>query len=97
MCRGLNILPHQWCWLVLLENEVAFWRDVDAQEVVDGAGDGVAEDGGVADAQLEVLFCVEEGRLDEDGCASQHGEVGIDLDAAVQRLLHDGRERVAPR
>lgn len=83
-----------------------------AQELVDGAGDGVAEDGGVADEQLEVFLCVEEGCLDEDGWhgrAPQDGEVGVDLDAAVrealvnvadgavQGLLHGGRERVAPR
>lgn len=83
-----------------------------AQELVDGAGDGVAEDGGVADEQLEVLLRVEEGRLDEDGGhgrAPQHREVGCRLDAAVrealvdaadgapERLLHRRRERVAPR
>lgn len=83
-----------------------------AQELVDGAGDGVAEDSGVTDEQLEVFLCVEEGCLDEDGWhgrAPQHGEVGVDLDAAVrealvdvadgavQGLLHGGRERVAPR
>ena len=83
-----------------------------AQELVDGAGDGVAEDGGVADEQLEVLLRVEEGRLDEDGGhgrAPQHREVGRRLDAAVRErfvdaadgapeaLLHRRRERVAPR
>lgn len=107
-----HIPPHQWCWLVLFENEVALRRDVGAQELVDGAGDGVAEDGGVADEQLEVRLRVEEGRLDEDGGhgrAPQHREVGVDLDAAVrealvdaadgapERLLHRRRERVAPR
>lgn len=82
-----------------------------AQELVDGAGDGLAEDGGVLRQQEEVLVIVEEGGLDEDGGhggAAQHGEVGVDLDAAVgealveaadgavHRLLHDGRESVAP-
>ena len=107
-----HIPPHQRCGLVFFENEVALWRDVGAQELVDGAGDGVAEDGGVADEQLEVLFRVEEGRLDEDGGhgrAPQHREVGRRLDAAVwealvdaadgapERLLHRRRERVSPR
>lgn len=109
--RG-HIPPHQRCWLVFFENEIALRRDVGAQELVDGAGDGVAEDGGVADEQLEVLLRVEEGRLDEDGGhgrAPQHREVGRRLDAAVrealvdaadgapERLLHRRRERVAPR
>lgn len=66
-----------------------------AQELVDGAGDGVAEDGGVADEQLEVLLRVEEGRLDEDGGhgrAPQHREVGVDLDAAIREALVDAAD-----
>ena len=81
------------------------------EELVDAARDGLAEDGGVVEQQLDILVVVKEGGLDEDGGhggAPQHGEVGIDLDAAVgeslveaadgpvQGRLHDGREAVAP-
>ena len=81
------------------------------QELVDATRDGLAEDGGVVEQQPDILIVVEEGGLDEDsghGGAPQHGEVGVDLDAAVgealveaadgpvQGLLHDGREAVAP-
>lgn len=81
------------------------------QELVDATRDGLAEDGGVVEQQPDILVIVEEGGLDEDGGhggAPQHGEVGIDLDAAVRESLvesadsavhgrlHDGREAVAP-
>lgn len=81
------------------------------QELVDAARDGLSEDGGVVEQQPDILIVVEEGSLNEDGGhgrAPQHSEVGVDLDAAVgeglveaadgpvQRLLHDGREAVAP-
>lgn len=81
------------------------------EKLVDATRDGLAEDGGVVNQQPDILIVVEEGGLDEDGGhggAAQHGEVGIDLDAAVReslvdaadgpvhRLLHDGREAVAP-
>ena len=81
------------------------------EELVDATRDGLAEDGGIVEQQLDVLIVVEEGGLDEDGGhggAPQHGEVGVDLDAAVgerlveatdgpvHRLLHDGRKAVAP-
>lgn len=81
------------------------------EELVDAARDGLAEDGRIVEQQPDVLIVVEEGGLDEDGGhggAPQHGEVGIDLDAAVgeslveaadsavQGLLHDGREAMAP-
>ena len=64
-----------------------------------------------AHLEPDILIVVEEGSLDEDGGhgrAPQYSEVGVDLDAAVgerlvetadgpvQRLLHDGREAVAP-
>lgn len=82
------------------------------EELVDAARDGLAEDGGVVEQQPDILVVVEEGGLDEDGGhgrAPQHGEVGVDLDAAVGEALveaadsavhgrlHDGREAVAPR
>ena len=81
------------------------------QELVDATRDGLPEDGGVVKQQPDILIVVEEGGLDEDGGhggAPQHGEVGVDLDAAVgeslveaadsavQGLLHDGREAMAP-
>lgn len=83
-----------------------------SEEPIDATRDGLAEDGGVVEQQPDILIVVEEGSLDEDGGhggAPQDGEVGIDLDAAVgeglveaadgavHRLLHDGRESVAPR
>lgn len=83
-----------------------------SEELVDAACDGLSEDGGIVEQQSDILVVVEEGSLDEDGGhggAPQDGEVGIDLDAAVgeglveaadgavHRLLHDGRESVAPR
>lgn len=82
-----------------------------SEELVDAARDGLAEDGGVVEQQPDILVVVEEGGLDEDsghGGAPQHGEVGVDLDAAVGEALveaadsvvhgrlHDGREAVAP-
>ena len=81
------------------------------EELVDATRDGLAENGRIVEQQPGVLIVVEEGGLDEDGghgSASQHGEVGVDLDAAVgeslveaadsavQGLLHDGREAMAP-
>ncbi len=81
------------------------------EELVDATRDGLAEDGGVVEQQPDILIVVEEGGLDEDGGhggAPQHGEVGVDFDAAVgealveaadgpvHRLLHDGREAMAP-
>lgn len=81
------------------------------EEPIDTTRDGLSEDGGVVEQQPDVLVVVEEGGLDEDGghgSAPQDGEVGIDLDAAVRetlvettdspvhRLLHDGREAMAP-
>ena len=82
------------------------------EKLVDAARDGLSEDGGVVEQQPDILIVVEEGGLDEDGGhggAPQHGEVGVDLDAAVgealveatdcpvHRCLHDGRKAVAPR
>lgn len=82
-----------------------------SEELVNAARDGLAKDGGVLEQQPDILIVVEEGGLDEDGGhgrAPQHGEVGVDLDAAVgeslveaadsavQGLLHDGREAMAP-
>lgn len=82
-----------------------------SEELVNAARDGLAKDGGVLEQQPDILIVVEEGGLDEDGGhgrAPQHGEVGVDLDAAVgeslveaadsavQGLLHDGCEAMAP-
>lgn len=106
-----DIAPEHGGGLGFRVDQLTFGGDVGAQELVDGAGDGVAEDGGVLRKQEEVLVIVEEGGLDEDGGhggAAQHGEVGVDLDAAVgespveaadgavYRPLHDGREPVPP-
>ena len=82
-----------------------------SEKLIDATRDGLTEDGGVVKQQPDILIVVEEGGLDEDsghGGAPQHGEVGVDLDAAVgeglvetadgpvQGLLHDGREAMAP-
>lgn len=106
-----DVAPEHGGGLGFRVDQLAFGGDVGAQELVDGAGDGLAKDGGVLRQQEEVLVIVEKGGLDEDGGhggAPQHGEVGVDLDAAVgealveaadgavHRLLHDGREAVAP-
>ena len=81
------------------------------EELVDAARDGLAKDGGVVKQQPDVFIVIEEGGLDEDsghGGAPQHGEVGIDLDAAVGEALveaadgpvhgclYDGRKAMAP-
>lgn len=97
--------------LILLVDQLPLGRDMCAQELVDAACDGLSEDGGVVEQQPDILIVVEKGGLDEDGGhggAPQHGEVGVDLDAAVGEglveaadgavhgRLHDGREAVAP-
>lgn len=103
--------PEHWSGLILFVDQLPLGRDMCPQELVDAARDGLTEDGGVVEQQPDILIVVEEGGLDEDGGhgrAPQHGKVGIDLDTAVgeslveaadgpvQRLLHDGREAVAP-
>ena len=105
------ISPEHRSGLILFVDQLPLGRDMRPQELVDATRDGLAEDGGVVEQQPDILVIVEEGGLDEDGGhggAPQHGEVGIDLDAAVgerlveaadgpvQGLLHDGREAVAP-
>lgn len=106
------IPPEHWSRLILFVDQLPFGRDMCPEELVDAARDGLAKDGGIVEQQSDILVVVEEGGLDEDGGhgrAPQHGEVGVDLDAAVgealveaadgpvQGLLHDGREAMAPR
>lgn len=103
--------PEHWSGLILFVDQLPLGRDMCPQELVDAARDGLTEDGGVVEQQPDILIVVEESSLNEDGGhgrAPQHGEVGVDLDAAVgeglveaadgavQGLLHDGREAVAP-
>lgn len=97
--------------LFFLVDQLPLGRDMCPQELIDATRDGLSEDGGVVEQQPDILIVVEEGSLDEDGGhgrAPQHGEVGVDLDAAVGEglveaadgavhgCLHDGREAVAP-
>lgn len=97
--------------LFFLVDQLSLGCDVCPQKLVDAARDGLAEDGGIVEQQPDIFIVVKEGGLDEDGGhggAPQHSEVGVDLDAAVgeglveaadgsvHRLLHDGREAVAP-
>lgn len=103
------ISPEHRSGLILFVDQLPFGRDMCPEELVDATRDGLAEDGRIVEQQPDILIVVEEGGLDEDGGAPQHGEVGIDLDAAVgealveaadgpvHRLLHDGREAMAPR
>ena len=105
------IPPEHWSGLILFVDQIPLGRDMCPEEPIDTTRDGLSEDGGVVEQQPDVLVVVEEGGLDEDGGhggAPQHGEVGIDLDAAVGESLveaansavhgrlHDGREAVAP-
>lgn len=105
------ISPEHRSGLILFVDQLPFGRDMCSEELVNAARDGLAKDGGVLEQQPDILIVVEEGGLDEDGGhgrAPQHGEVGVDLDAAVgeslveaadsavQGLLHDGREAMAP-
>lgn len=105
------IPPEHWSGLFLFVDQLPLGRDMCPEELVDATCDGLAKDGGVVEQQPDILIVVEEGGLDEDGGhgrAPQHGEVGVDLDAAVgeglvetadgpvQGLLHDGREAMAP-
>lgn len=106
------ISPEHRSGLILFVDQLPFGRDMCPEKLIDSTRDGLAEDGGVVEQQPDILVVVEEGGLDEDGGhgrAPQHGEVGIDLDAAVretlveaadgavQGCLHDGREAMAPR
>lgn len=106
------ISPEHRSGLIFFVDQIPLGRDMCSEELVDAACDGLSEDGGIVEQQSDILVVVEEGSLDEDGGhggAPQDGEVGIDLDAAVgeglveaadgavHRLLHDGRESVAPR
>lgn len=106
------ISPEHRSGLILFVDQLPLGRDMCSEELIDATRDGLAEDGGVVEQQPDILIVVEEGGLDEDGGhggAPQHGEVGIDLDAAVgeglveaadgpvQGFLHDGREAMAPR
>lgn len=109
MCRYIS--PEHWSGLFLFVDQLPLGRDMCPEELIDATRDGLPEDGGVVEQQPDILIVVEKGGLDEDGGhggAPQHGEVGVDLDAAVgerlveaadgavHRLLHDGREAVAP-
>lgn len=88
MCRYIS--PEHWSGLFLFVDQLPFWRDMRPQELVDAARDGLSEDGGIVEQQSDILVVVEEGGLDEDGGhgrAPQHGEVGVDLDAAVGESL----------
>lgn len=106
------ISPEHWSGLILFVDQLPLGRDMCPQKLIDATRDGLAEDGRIVEQQPDILIVVEEGGLDEDGGhggAPQHGEVGVDLDAAVgeslveaadgpvQGLLHDGREAMAPR
>ena len=80
------ISPEHRGGLILFVDQLPLGRDMCPEELVDAACDGLSEDGGVVNQQPDILVVVEEGGLDEDGGhgrAPQHGEVGIDLDAAV--------------
>ena len=103
--------PEHRSGLFLFVDQLPLGCDMCPQELVDGARDGLSENGGVVEQQPDILIVVEEGSLNEDGGhgrAPQHSEVGVDLDAAVgeglveaadgavHRRLHDGREAVAP-
>lgn len=106
------ISPEHRSGLILFVDQLPFGRDMCPEKLIDSTRDSLPEDGRILEQQPDILIVVEEGSLDEDGGhggAPQDGEVGIDLDAAVgeglveaadsavHRLLHDGRESVAPR
>lgn len=81
-------------------------------ELIRAIGDAVAEDGGKALQQADVVILVEEGGLNEDGGhgrTAQDDEVGAQFDAAVRKglvdaadiavqgILHIMGEEIAPR